>query len=649
MNHAIKNIPLNILLSLSSGFAILCFTAVLLINQNLLAGVKENTNDVNDYIQFNRHMRALQEIVDNSRMKTIYGLGFDSHLDAMVDTNRSNLTKLQARYNQVMALNSSALSPENKQKLTRFFNNYTRYVNISVELREKRHKMTAIYDATSWLTTDINTVHKAIVDNHNDADVALWGRELAQLSDTAALMLYHLAVGVKGQNPAETQQTMTLTLSLLDQMSRFSQWPETQLLVKNGNEWKRQVGEIIELQSQINNMASEMTKIGGENTAIINDLLANSIRTTETLGGQTSSLLSTVTTSQLTATAIAAILALGISVLMAGAISRMMTTLSETTRNLAEGKLDSLSGIDGSNELGKLGHNLDDAIGKLANIIRTLRGVSDEVAASSTELAAVMTQSEVNGQEQQQQVMQIATAVNELAATAAQVDSHARTADEQAREAYNLGQESSDIAQQARQLTDELETQLSETACQVLDLNEQSIKISEVITVIDSISEQTNLLALNAAIEAARAGESGRGFAVVADEVRVLAAKTQTSTQQIQTIIEQLQQKSSAVVDAVNGSLEKVSHNSEIAEKTDLQLATISQTLAHISQVNAEVTQAVNGQNQAISDITMNINGINDIISQNVAGISQTAEASNHLSQQAENQNNQLAVFQLPR
>src|SRR5690606_5028311 len=71
-------------------------------------------------------------------------------------------------------------------------------------------------------------------------------------------------------------------------------------------------------------------------------------------------------------------------------------------------------------------------------------------------------------------------------------------------------------------------------------LEGQAAGIGDITRAVGEISDQTNLLALNAAIEAARAGENGRGFAVVADEVRALAATSEKSAQDIQTLAEDI-------------------------------------------------------------------------------------------------------------
>lgn len=323
--------------------------------------------------------------------------------------------------------------------------------------------------------------------------------------------------------------------------------------------------------------------------------------------------------------------------------------LRQTIHELASGNGDLTKRLEvkGNDELADISSDINKFVAQLQNMMTSLRNVGDEVSSASTELAAVMTQSDANAIEQKAQVDLMAAAITELSSSAVQVDASATQADNMAKEVLELSISGSQKANDAARLSSRLSDQMNETSNEVMVLNEQTEKINEVITVINTISEQTNLLALNAAIEAARAGELGRGFAVVADEVRVLAGKTQNSTQDIQQIIEELQVKSQLVVHSVEQSISTIKETTEMSEGTSEQLKLISQSIENISETNAEMAEAANEQSRAISSISENVNIITESINQNVEGIQESAQASNHLSELSEGQKEQLAFFKL--
>jgi methyl-accepting chemotaxis protein len=135
---------------------------------------------------------------------------------------------------------------------------------------------------------------------------------------------------------------------------------------------------------------------------------------------------------------------------------------------------------------------------------------------------------------------------------------------------------------------------IAETEKRIKRLGERSQEISGIVNLINTIAERTHVLALNASMQAAVAGEAGRGFAVVAEEVQRLAESSRTATQQISTLVNNIQLETNETISTVNRTITQVVQGSEQAQKAGDQMRVTQQiTNELVAQVKriAEVSE----------------------------------------------------------
>ncbi|MEZ9907871.1 methyl-accepting chemotaxis protein [Vibrio sp. 10N.261.51.A3] len=213
---------------------------------------------------------------------------------------------------------------------------------------------------------------------------------------------------------------------------------------------------------------------------------------------------------------------------------------------------------------------------------------------------------------QQQSTEMIATAMTEMASSANNV---AASASDTARNTDEADKQSQHTQQLIHNTVDNIQGlagQLGTASEAVANLDNDVNNIAKVLDVIGDIAEQTNLLALNAAIEAARAGEQGRGFAVVADEVRNLAGRTQSSTKEIQLMINNLQEGSRNAIQTMEVCAATSESTVTESQNASEALQQIVVALESISSMSHQIATAAAEQTQVSDDISKRINMIEE-------------------------------------
>ena len=306
--------------------------------------------------------------------------------------------------------------------------------------------------------------------------------------------------------------------------------------------------------------------------------------------------------------------------------ARLTALLNDQIEDLPEGKLKNKS-LQAINEKiylanqqmadmqrysAKLTEYVSDQVNVLNNSMISLTNDSQDITRTMQEISS-------GSEEQAQSAATLTESMTQFSSTIKDVADNGdaiKTESQKMLEITNQGEALMDLSVEKMAIIDNT---ISQSLAKVKSLDEMTVKITELVIVIQEVAEQTNLLALNAAIEAARAGEHGKGFAVVADEVRKLAEQVSLSINDITTTTTAIQEESSAAVSALEEGYQAVNEGS-------IQIKTTGETIKNLNGIINRMGGEIDNTYSALYDLLDDTKMINDAIA-NIASVSEESAA----------------------
>lgn len=332
------------------------------------------------------------------------------------------------------------------------------------------------------------------------------------------------------------------------------------------------------------------------------------------------------------------IVLLGIILLMLRTfILRPLHQIHDRVHNITEGDGDLTLRLNlgGRDELAVMAQSFDRLLSQIQQTIQGVKQTSEGVIRAASDVGQIARNTDQSLARQLEQTGEVAQAVNAMTDQIETVNGQISVATELARKTDQQASAGSALLENMIQAIGEQVQGIDGAVGVIRELNQATDNIGKVLDVIRAIAEQTNLLALNAAIEAARAGEQGRGFAVVADEVRMLATRTQSSTQEIQTMIEQLQRNSDLARQVMQKNQGSAVENQAQIRYLAENLQQIIDSISELNLLNKTITASTATQNQRAGVINATVQQINQVTQQTRSSSVRTLQTSEQLSASA--------------
>lgn len=314
-----------------------------------------------------------------------------------------------------------------------------------------------------------------------------------------------------------------------------------------------------------------------------------------------------------------------------GRMTGALKGMAEVAGKIADGDLRTTVKPQSANDVlgnafARMTENLREQTRQLMEGANVLGSSTSEIVASTTQLAASASES--------------AAAVSETTTTVEEVRQTAQVASQKAKAVSDSAQKAAQISQSGRKSTEEvvagtgrIRQQMEAIAASMVRLSEQSQTIGQIVAAVEDLASQSNLLAVNAAIEAAKAGEHGKGFGVVAQEVKSLAEQSRQATNQVRTILSDIQKATGAAVLATEQGSKAVEAGAKQTEAAGESIQALASSVTEAAQAATQIAASSQQQLVGVDQVAGAMENIKQASTQNVASAKQLEIAARNLGE----------------
>ena len=320
--------------------------------------------------------------------------------------------------------------------------------------------------------------------------------------------------------------------------------------------------------------------------------------------------------------------------------------LLEEISGLAEGNLMARAEVT-EDFTGAIADSFNDMAEQLGDVVKNVKDVTLQISTTSKDVMQSTEHLADTSETQAVQVSDTIAAINEMAASIQQVAENAGQCAVVSEEATKHTKEGAESVRSTNKAMESIREYVQETARAIKRLGESSQEVGNIVQLITDIADRTSILALNASIQAAMAGEAGRGFAVVAEEVQRLAERSTNATQQIDTLIKNIQGEINEAGTSMEESIQRVVDGSKLADSAYGKLQDIENITNKLGELIHSISLASKQQARASENIASTVQEVGEVSSQTSAASRQTATAMKSLTQISDELNESVSVFKL--